>query len=178
MRYLNYLIEKKWLEGTMIGFTIPPNQLKRIYDFIESWLKRYDIPYEKQADPHFTIAQIPGEYKKDELMRSLNALDMNIKFTPKGLTVFRGVKIKKDFIVLEYKPNAKFIEAFKDLATQYDVVKFPEIRPHASIFILKKNSLSKKMLKDIKYSLPPLPILQPVEIGLWNNKFEIEATTK
>jgi hypothetical protein len=178
MRYKNYLTEKKWLQGTMIGFVIPPSKLQRIYEYIESWLKRYKIPYEKQEEPHFTIAQIPGEYEKDELMRSLNSLDMNIKFNPKGITIFRGVNVPKDFIVLEYKANQKFIDAFKEIASEYKVRKFPDIRPHTSIFIVEKNAISKKMLKQMKFSLPKLPFLSPVEIALWNNKYEIEATTK
>lgn len=178
MKFSEYINEKKWLEGTMIGFKLDETKLKRIYDYIESWLIRYKIDYKKQDKPHFTIAQIPGEYSKDELIRSLNDLHLNIKFNPKGLTVFNGVNVPKDFIVLEYKANTEFVKAFKKVAAEYEVRKFPDIRPHTSIFIIEQKSLPKNLLKDMKYSLPKLPILKPKEITLWNNKFEIETSLK
>lgn len=178
MKFYNYILEVKKLKGTMIGFGLNPTQLKRIYDYIESWLIKFKIDYEKVTHPHFTIAQIPGTYPKDELMRKINEFDLNIKFNPKDLTIFSGVNIKKDFIVLEYKPNIKFIEYLNSIEDKFEVRKFGAVQPHASIFTTEQGGLDGKILNDMKYSLPRLPVLRPTEIELWNNKFEIETRIK
>jgi hypothetical protein len=176
MKFYNYITEKKWMKGTMLGFTIDPKSIKRISDYIESWLIKHKIDYTKPKHYHFTIAQIPKNYPKDELVRELNNLsNLDIKFNPKDLQLFQGLSTPKDYIVLEYKPNFKFLESFNSIASKFDIKKFAGIRPHTSIFIIDKNSIDQNLLKDIKFSMPKIPILKSKEVGLWNNKFEMET---
>lgn len=176
MRFEQYITEKKWLKGTMLGFTIDRNKLKRISDYIESWLIKHKIDYKKPKEQHFTIAMIPKNYPKDELVRELNNLsNLNIEFKPKDLQLFQGLSTPNDYIVLEYKPNFKFLESFNSVASKFDVKKFAGIRPHTSLFIIDKNSINQNLLKDIKFSMPKLPVLKSKEVGLWNNKFEMET---
>lgn len=178
MKFYNYLTEKKYLKGTMIGFGIDPSSLTRISKYIESWLIRYNIKYEKEKSPHFTIAQIPEKYPKEDLIKQLQEFDLDIRFRPKDLTVFYGVNIKKDFIVLEYKPNMKFLQYFNEINSNFEIRKFESVRPHISLFSLEQDMLTGDILNDMKFSLPKLPILKPSQIELWNNKFEIETRIK
>ena len=176
MKFYQYITEKKWMKGTMLGFTIDPKDIKRISDYIESWLIRHKIKYDKPDHYHFTIAMIPEKYPKDDLVRKLNELkNLDIKFNPKDLQLFQGLNTPKDYIVLEYKPNMKFLKSFNEVADEFEVKRFPSIRPHTSLFIIDKNSIDQDMFKDIKFSMPKLPILKSKEVGLWNNKFEMET---
>jgi len=178
MRYYQYITEKKWLKGTMIGFGVSPSDLNRVSKYIESWLIKHKIKYEKEKRPHFTIAQIPEKYPKDDLVRELSKFDLNMKFKPVDLTVFYGTNVKKDFVVIEYKPNMKFLQYFNDIDDKFEIRKFATIKPHVSLFILEQGGMTGDLLNDIKFSLPKLPVLKPTEIELWNNKFEIETRLK
>lgn len=178
MRLKEYITEKKWLKGTMIGFGVNPSDLTRVSKYVESWLIKNKIKYEKEKRPHFTIAQIPEKYPKDDLVREINTFDLNMRFKPVDLQVFYGTNVKKDFVVIEYKPNMKFLQYFNDIDSKFEIRKFGSIKPHVSLFILEQGGMNGELLNDIKYSLPQLPILKPTEIELWNNKFEIETRLK
>jgi len=174
MRLENYLIEVKNMSNTMIGFGIPKIKLKKLSDYIKSWLIRYEIDYDEIFAPHFTIAQITGKYEKGVLVREIHAIDKNMTFNPVGLRIFRGKTIPKDFIVLEYKPNDDFVKLFKDLQSKYEVKYFGSIKPHTSLFTIEQNALTDEMFKEMEYSLPKLPKLKPINKELFNKKFEVE----
>jgi len=176
MRFENYITEAKMMKNTMIGFGVQASRLTRLFKYIESWLIRYDIKHEQVKDPHFTIAQITGNYPKDDLVRQINDMHKDIIFNPKKVRLFRGVNVPKDFIALEYKPNTKYVELFKELSGEYEVREFPEIRPHISLFSVEKKGVSDIFFEDMRRSMPPLPKLKAEDIELWNNKFELEYT--
>ncbi len=178
MRLQDYLTESKKLKGTMVGFGVNPSDLKKVSSYIKSWLIKHKIKYEQERKPHFTIAQIPKTYPKDELVRQLNKFDLNMKFNPKDLTVFYGQKVKKDFIVIEYKPNMKFLQYFNDIDNNFEITKFATVKPHVSLLTVEQGKLTGDVLNDIKNNLPKLPTLKPTEISLWNNKFKIETKIK
>ena len=178
MKFKRFLIEAKMMTGTMIGLKLDQTQFKRVSDYIKSWFDRYDIDYKKTDHLHFTIAQIPGTYPKDDLIREMNKIVTNIKFNPKEITIFSGVNIKRDFIVLEYKPNFDFLENFNKIAERFEIRKFGSVRPHISLFNVEQGSLDPKLFEDIKFSLPRLPIVKSEGVELWNNKFQVEYSSK
>ena len=171
---LNDISEVKNMSNTMIGFGIPKANLKKLSSYIKSWLIRYEIDYEEVKEPHFTIAQITGKYEKDELIREIHKIDKNMTFKPKGIKIFRGKTITKDFIVLEYKPNNEFVKIFKDLQSKYEVKYFGSIKPHTSLFIIEPNVMTDELFSDLEYSLPRIPSLRPINKELFNKKFEVE----
>jgi len=173
-RFEQYLDEAKNMSNTMIGFGIEPNAFKRITSYIKSWLIRYKIDYEQVKEPHFSISQIVGTYSKDELIREIHKIDSNMNFKPKDLKIFRGKNIPKDFIVLEYKPNDKFVKAFKTLKGKYEVRDFGSIKPHISLFTIEPGAMTDELFDDLKFSLPKIPTVKPVKKALWNKKFKVE----
>jgi len=173
-RFESYIIESKNMSNTMIGFGIPKSKLKQLSSYIKSWLIRYKIDYDEVKEPHFTIAQITGKYEKDELIREMHKINMDMMFKPVGLRIFRGKTIAKDFIVLEYKPNNEFVKLFKDLQSKYEVKYFGSIKPHTSLFTIKQNAMTDELFDDLDYSLPKIPNLKPINKELFNKKFEIE----
>lgn len=158
----------------MIGYGVDRSNFKRVSDYIRSWLDRYKIEHEEVMNPHFTIAMIPDEVNKDELVRDVQSIKSNVSFTPKSISLFEGKRTPNDYIVVEYKPNEKFFDAFWEIAKKHTVVDFGKIKPHTSLFILKKGKIPKRMWKDIKYSMPPLPKVTTKKVELWNDRHEIE----
>jgi len=173
-RFEQYLEEAKHMSNTMIGFGVPKVKLKKISSYIKSWLIRYNIDYDEVKQPHFTIAQITGNYEKDALVREIHKIDMDITFKPKGIKIFRGKAIPKDFIVLEYRSNNEFVKLFRDIQSKYDVRYFGSIKPHTSLFTIEQNAMTDELFDDLEYSLPKLPILKPLNKELFNKKFEVE----
>ena len=174
MKFVDYISEAKRLKGTMIGFRVDEKKLDNIRKYIKSWLIRYKIDYEQVAKPHVSIATIPGEYEKDDLVREVHTISKNISFNPKNLSIFRGTNVKKDFITIEYKPNKELINDFKKVSSKFETIKFGEIRPHVSLFMVEQGSMTDEFFKDVRYSLPKIPKLKITGVELWNQKFEKE----
>jgi hypothetical protein len=172
MRLHRKLSEGKRLKGTMIGFGVDRNKVKRLQEYIGSWLDRYKIPNERVENPHISIAQIPDEEDKANLVRTVNNIKKGISFNPKEIHLFHGVV--KDFIVIEYKANMKFIDAFYEVSKDRPVKWFGSIRPHVSLYSVEKNSIDNKLWKEMLFSMPKLPKVKAENVELWNSKFEVE----
>jgi len=173
MKLMTFLEAKK-LDNTMIGYGIDSFQVKRLQDYIGSWLKRFKIENNKVETYHITIAQIPEQYEKTNLIQTINNIKKGIIFNPKEIHLFKGKDNKTDYIVIEYKVNIDFINAFREVEDDYAVRYFGSIRPHVSLFSIKAGSISPQMWNDIKYSMPPLPRVKAKKVELWNKEFEIE----
>lgn len=158
----------------MIGFGVNKHSFKQISDYIKSWLYRNDIKYEEIKSPHFSIAQIIGTYDKDDLVRYIYQIDDDISLNPKDIKIFRGRMVPNDFIVLEYKPHAKFVNAFKHIKSKYQVRDFGSVKPHISLFKIQPNVMSDILFADMKQGLPKMPIVKPESKELFNDKFEVE----
>ena len=172
MRYDFFINEAKTLSDTMIGFLAKSSDFKRTADYIQSWLDRFDIDYDRINAPHFSIAQITSSEKKDDMVRQIDLIEGPIKFTPKDLEVLEGRE--KDFIVIAYKPNNEFVSIFKELSGKYEVKWFGELKPHISLFSVPKATIKKKLFDNIEFSLPILPKVKTTSIGLWNKRFQLE----
>lgn len=174
MKFLNYLIEKKKLSSTMIGFGINDSDVKRQYDYIKDQLNKNKIRFDDVENKHISMAMIKEKVEKDELVRFINEIsNKNLTFMFKDYTMLEGRDW--NFIVLEFKRSPQFLELFNKIDSKYDIVKFKdEIRPHSSLFKLKKGKLSFDMFNDIVKNAPKLKGVKPTKVELWNNKFDIE----
>ena len=178
MKFEKYINEAKPMKDIMIGFPIKETSIKRIRSYIKSFFIRNNITYEKVTDPHFTVVQITGTYEKDDIIREMNSLPSELTFNPKGVRVFKSPRFKKDFWVLEYKPNNDFVKIFKELSEKYEIRKFGEIKPHVSILTTPIEQVSPIMFNDIEKSMPPLPKIKTKTLGLWNKNFSLDYLRK
>ena len=172
MKFKEYLDEAKIMKGSMIGFGVDKTRVKRLSSYIKSWLIRYKIDFDKVETPHISIAQIPSDYDKDELVRKVNDIKTGVSFNPKEIHIFRGVE--KDWIVIEYKANFKFIEAFQNVNADFNVKWFGSIKPHVSLFSIEKDAMDDKLWHEMLSALPPLPKVKAEKVELWNSKFKVE----
>jgi len=174
MRLKQYLTEGKKLNNPLIGYGFNINNIKNIKDYLESELIQENIKYGQPDEYHISIAQIQGSYEKDELVRITNSLDIDFSLTPVDIKILKGKKIPKDFIVIEYKPNIKFVDTFNDISKKVKTIKFNKILPHISLLMVKRNSISKELFKSLRESMPKLKKIKTTEIQLWNVKHEKE----
>jgi hypothetical protein len=172
MKLKSYLDEAKKMKGTMIGFGVDKSKVKRLQTYIKSWLDRFKVDYDEIKSPHISIAQIPDTEDKDNLVRTVNSINKNISFNPKQIHIFRGQF--KDFIVIEYKTNKPFIDAFYEVSKDRPVKWFGAIKPHTSLFSVEKDSIDNNMWDDMLYSMPKLPKISAKNVELWNSNFEVE----
>ena len=173
MRLKQYIIEGKKLENPMIGFGFKYNDIKNVVDFIESELIQENIKYQHPDDYHLSLAQIQGTYDKDELVRTVHSLKLNYKLKPLNIKILRGKRVPKDFIVIEYKPNERFVKEFMDISKEYTTIKFGKIIPHISLFTVKKGIISDSFIKSLNSSIT-LKSVKPTEVQIWNIKHEKE----
>ncbi len=174
MRLQAYIQEAKKMGNTMIGFSVNRSKFSRISKYIRSWLVKHDIEYKKVEEPHFTIAQITGTYPKDELIREIHSIDKNITFKPKGIRLFQGKNVNRDFLVLEYKVNAEFLNIFNEISQKYEIRYFSSIKPHISLITLEPGVMTNDLLKEIEFAMPPIPNIKPDNTALWNKSFKVE----
>lgn len=174
MRFFDHINEGKKLSNPMIGYGVPESDIRSTKVYLIRELVQENIKYEEIKDNHVTISQILGIYEKDELVRMTNSIDEKVHLYPVGLRILRGKKVPKDFIVIEYKPAEKFVQAVRDISDEFKTMRFPKITPHVSLFMVKRGSISDELMKSLDESAPKLKRLSPTEIQLWNAKHEKE----
>lgn len=176
MRYIKYLMDAKMMERTMIGLSIYKKPLTRLRKQIKSILDENNVDYEEVKDLHVTIAQIPGKYRKDELKRKMDEIAKRTSFKIRKVEPLWGQNVKKHFITLELAPNDVFIEMHNKVKEEFDIIIFPTLKPHVSLFIVNE-----KLQADVQNKLHQLTSGVRVTVSgitLFNNKFSIEFSQK
>lgn len=176
MRLQQFITEGKKLSSPMIGYGIDPFDVKKLKDYLVSELTQENIRFEEIKDNHITISQILGTWDKDELVRATHSISTKIHLYPKKLSILRGKRVPKDFIVIEFHPADKFVQAVKDMGKEFYTMKFPKIVPHTSLFMVRRGTISDELMKSIADSAPSIPRITPIDVELWNAKHEKEYT--
>ena len=177
MRLHNYLIEGKWMQHPMIGFGINPADLTGIKTYLKEQLIQENIRFKDLNDNHLTISQFFGQYDKADLVRATNSISTKLVFKGQRLDLFRGKRVKHDFIVASYKPNKKFVDDVEKLGDEFaGSIKWEMVIPHVSLFTVKRGTLSDKVMKSIADHAPKLKSLKPTEVQLWNQRHQKEYT--
>ena len=172
--FYNYINEKKMLKSTMIGFGLTKSNIEKISKYIESWLIKFNIKYEKITEHHVSIAQITDTIQKDEFVRLMNEINQkNYNFRPLKYTILKGRL--NDFIAIELDRTKEYIDLYNKIKSIYNVVEFKGgMKPHISLFKLDFNAISDYDMAEILKNVPKLNPISAKKLELWNNKFKIE----
>jgi len=178
MRLQQFILQEgKKMTDPLIGFGFNYSDIKNVVDYIESELIQENIRYQHPDDYHLTLAIIVGTYDKDELVRSANSLKLDYRLKPVAIRILRGARVPKDFIVIEYRPNDRFVKEFMELSKEYNTVKFGKITPHISLFTVKKGIIPDAFIKSLNTNITLKPV-KPTEVQIWNDKHEKEYIKK
>lgn len=179
-KYLNKDTGKK-LQKTMIGYKVKYTDISKLSEYVKSWLDRYNIPYKQNKDVHVTVAQIPGKYSKDKIVRTMQNLPTNITLSPKKFKLLYGHNVKKWFITIEYKKHDKYLKAHETVKENLpEVMSFPGgMKPHISLFTLDvKEEVIYDIWNEITQRDLKLPKIKVSDIQLYNSKFAQEFILK
>jgi hypothetical protein len=165
-----------------LGYGLSKKALKRIFDYIKSWLIRYKIPFEA-VNPYLTIYSLSNISSISVLIRKIKKEKKGKIYLPLGtLTVvsnnekdfprsLRHIEPKqgKDYLVLDYIPNIEyhtFLEkVFDDLN-----IKIIDRYCHVKLFEIESNIVKPIFYEQMMYSAPMLPNLRLGNTGLIRRK--------
>jgi len=174
-------IKRNFIE-TFFGYGLSKRALKRPFDYIKSWLIRYDIPFES-VNPYLTAYLLNNLPSASVLIKNVKKLKKGVIYKPLGsLTVIsNNEKVfprspqhyepdeGKDYLVLDYIPNmshvAAELQAFSEL--NIDVL---ERFCHVKLFEVESGVVGPTFYHDMMYGCPPLPNLRLGNIGLIRRK--------
>jgi hypothetical protein len=174
-------IERESIE-TYLGFGISKNNLKRVFDYIKSWLIRYKIPF-NSINPYLTLYLLNNLPSVSVFINAVKKTKnkKSIIYKPRGtITIVSSdeknyprtynmeADLKKDYILLDYIPNMEYNKILEDIFDSMDIniilnqcyVKLFEIERG------RKDESRYKMYEDMMYSIPRIPNLKLGNIGL------------
>lgn len=167
---------------TYFGYGLSKRVLKRPFDYIKSWLLRYDIPFQP-VNPYLTVYLLRNLPSTSVLIKNVKKLKKGVVYKPLGtLTIISNDEKVfprspqhyepdegKDYLVLDYIPDmshvAAELQAFSDL--NIDVL---ERFCHVKLFEVDSGIIGPKFYEDMMYSCPSLPSLRLGNIGLIRRK--------
>jgi hypothetical protein len=154
--------QDKPITETSVGFGLSKMQLKRVFDYVKSWLIRYDIKYES-LNPYLTVARVEGNYKRDRLIKALKKVRENQVFEPEGVFILR--EGDTDFIILDCIFNRNFADKLNESIMHFKLAK-KEDSCYIKLFSLKAESFPLDLFDQMVYSLPILPNVTVGSVGL------------
>jgi hypothetical protein len=163
---------------TYLGYGLSKKTLKRAFDYIKSWLIRYDVPFEA-VNPYLTVYLLNNLPSTSVLIKKIKKEKKGMLYKPLGtLTVISNdervfprsaqhieTETGIDYLVLDYMPNNKhhtiLEQSFNDL--NIDVV---DRFCHVRLFEIESGIVGPEFYERMMYSAPFLPTLRLGNIGL------------
>lgn len=154
--------DKPYLVETSVGFGLSKMHLKRVFDYIKSWLIRYNIKYEA-VNPYLTVATVIGDYKRDKLIKALKRVRENHIFEPEGVFILREDDI--DYIIIDFQYNKGFVKDISECFLDFSLAKKDD-SCYVKLFSMKAESFPLELFDQMIYSLPELPTAKAGSVGL------------
>jgi len=154
--------DKPYLVETSVGYGLSKLHLKRTFDYIKSWLIRYNIAYEA-INPYLTMASVEGEYKRDKLIKSLKKIREDIAFKPGGVFILREGDM--DFIMIDYFFNKDFLKKMNECFSKFSLA-LQDNTCYVKLFSIEAKSFDLELFDQMVFSLPELPKVKLGNVGL------------
>jgi len=162
---------------TYLGYGLSKKNLKKVFDYIKSWLIRYYIPFES-VNPYLTIYLLDNLPKASIFINNIKNSKRGIIYKPKGtITVIsndernfpRTIDIEpddgKDYIVLNYVQDKKYNKLLERVFDSMDVNVLRRFC-YVKLFEIESGLFKHKMYEDMMYSCPKIPDLRLGNVGL------------
>jgi len=144
-------------------FEINKKIFKRTFDYIKSWLIRYDvnfIPYH----PYLTLYTLKNISSSKKLLENnINKTKDNMIYKPLGTITIKPEE-DYDFIILDYIINKEYQNIFENIFISLDI---DIVLEHCYVKLFKiKNKFNNRIFEDMMYSCPKMPDLELNDIRL------------
>lgn len=160
--FLDTVAKPKFIVETSVGFGLSKMHLKRVFDYIKSWLIRYDIKYEA-INPYLTVAMVEGDYKRDKFIKALKKVRENHVFKPEGVFILR--EGDTDYIIIDYLHNRDFVKDLDECVSHFSLTK-KDNPCYVKLFSIKAESFPLELFDQMIYSLPVLLDVRAGSVGL------------
>lgn len=154
--------DKPYIAETSVGFGLSKMHLKRVFDYIKSWLIRYNIKHEA-INPYLTVAMVEGHYKRDRFIKSLKRVREKHVFEPEGVFILR--EGDTDYIIIDYLYNKAFVKDLDECILDFSLAK-KDNSCYVKLFSMKAESFPLELFDQMIYSLPELPDVRAGSVGL------------
>lgn len=166
------IVKKEQFKKMSIGCDIDKYKLKRFFDYIKSWLIRYNVSY-MPINPHLILYT----FRHKHIPNITNEINLNktVLYKPKGsITIVSKnfpksgydlrEKADKDYILLDYHPNEYnlFLESIfidKNIKTFFN-------QCYIKLFEIESGILTSRIYEDIMYSTSKIPTLNLNDIKI------------
>ena len=175
--FLDLIEKEKPTVETYLGFGLSKNNLKRVFDYIKSWLIRYDIQFES-INPYLTIYLLDSLPSISILIDNIKNTKKGILYKPKGTITIISPNERdfprsgdmeplrdKDQIILNYVPNLEYHDVLEKVFDSNDINIVNKFC-HVKLFEVETGILTPNICKDIMYGIPKLPDLRLGTVGL------------
>ncbi len=153
---------------TYLGFGLSKKNLKRVFDYIKSWLIRYDVKYEA-INPYLTLYLLDEVPTVSALIKNIKSTKRGVVYNPRGTITVTECSPNKDQIVLDYVPNLQYQgileQLFHDMRTVV-VDKYCYVK----LFEIEQGKMTPMMYEDMMYSCPAIPNLRLGNVGVLRRK--------
>lgn len=150
-----------------VGFGLSKITLKRVFDYVKSWLIRYDIPFEA-TNPYLTLSMIEVEdfsVIKKPLIREYKTITEKFFYEPSGVMLLRDDNYPDlDFISIDFNKDKNFNALMNIIYENVGVKKVKHVA-FLKLFSIPKESFPLHLFDDMLYSMPPLPKVRIGNIG-------------
>ena len=171
----NIYKERKRIE-TQLGFGLSKKHLKRVFDYIKSWLIRYDVPF-KPINPYLTVYLLDNLPSVSVFIDNIKNTKRGMIYKPKGtITIIspnerdfpRSImepERNKDQILLDYIPNSDYHDVLENVFDAMGI-KIIDKYCHVKLFEIESGIFTPQIYRDMMYSAPKMPDLRLGNIGL------------
>jgi hypothetical protein len=169
-------IKKRLPIRKFLNFSLSKQRLKRSFDYIKSWLIRYNVSF-KPINPYLTLYLLENLPKSSNFIEDIKKSKNDIIYKPKGTitivsaneTVFPKTymnlkgEVGTDYILLDYLPNNYnlFLEGI-----MLDInIEILYSQCYVKLFEIKSGILTPEIYKDMMFSCPRFPNLKLGNVG-------------
>jgi hypothetical protein len=150
-----------------LGFILSKKTLKRTFDYIRSWLIRYNVPF-KPINPCLTVYLLDNLPSVNSTINNIKKTKWGIVYKPKGTITIIGNDYPSvydiessdnmDYIVLDYKPN----DYNKKLNSIFDSMGISVVSEYCfvKLFEVQSGVVDYRIYEDMMYSIPKIPNLK------------------
>lgn len=145
---------------TYFGFGLNKKVLKSVFDYIKSWLIRYDIQF-KSINPYLTLYILENLPTYSKIINNVKKTKRGVIYNPLGTITVTG-----KYIALNYVKDVTYESKLQDI---FDSMGIEIISSSCYVNLFKiesKKTLKNYQFYDMMYSCPKIPYLRLGNIGI------------
>lgn len=156
-----------------IGFGISKPNIKRVFDYIKSWLIRYKIPFES-INPYLSVSISTHDDidsfvdKKENLIEDIENLKKEFnEFEPLNVFILRDERNRySDYICVDIRKDKDFYKRINEIYNEHGITNFNKVS-HVRLFEIERDKFPMRLFEDMLYSMPEMINLKAGSVGVF-----------